>query len=150
MKDGSAYLCLLAVFLVATGQLAAHHSEAAIYDLSTVVTLKGVVTKFAFTNPHGSLSLAVKDEAGNSTDWIVELPSATGSAQKGLGPRTLSRGEQITVEVWVAKSGPGRATSRMVHLPDGRAISTMTAWHCASAFQMGCIGPGQLAPVTEK
>ena len=55
--------------------LAAHHTEAGSYDLSTTVTLKGDVTKFARTNPHGSLTLAVKDAAGNLVDWIVELPS---------------------------------------------------------------------------
>ena len=150
MNHRSAYLGLVAVFLVAAGQLAAHHSEAAVYDLSTVMTLKGMVTKVAMTNPHGSLTLNVKDAAGNSVDWIVELPSATASAQRGLGHGTLKQGDEITIEVWVAKSGPGRATSRMMHLPNGQTVSTMTAWHCANAVQEGCTGPGQLAPVTEK
>ena len=150
MKHRSAYVGLLAVFLVAAGQLAAHHSESAIYDLSTVVTLKGVVTRVAMTNPHGSLTLTVKDAAGESVDWIVELPSATALAQRGVRYSTLKQGDEIAIEVWVAKSGPGQATSRMMHLPDGRAVSTMTAWHCASAVQEGCTGPGRLAPVAEK
>jgi Family of unknown function (DUF6152) len=137
MKHRSAYLGLLAVFLVATGQLAAHHSEAVVYDLSTVMTLKGVVTQVALMNPHGSLILTVKDAAGNSVDRRVELPSATAMAQRGLG-RSLKQGDEITIEVWVARSGPGRATSRMIRLPNGKVVSTMTAWHCASAVQEGC------------
>ena len=150
MNHRSAYLELLTVFLVAAGQLAAHHSEAAVYDLSTVMTLKGVVTEVTMANPHGSLTLKVKDAAGNSVDWIVELPSATALAQRGVGYFTLKQGDEIAIEVWVAKSGPGRATSRMIHLPNGQAVSTMTMWHCASAVQDGCTGPGQLAPLTAK
>ena len=144
-----AYL-VVAAFLVVGGPLAAHHAEAGVYDLSTVVTLKGVVAKVAMTNPHGALTLAVKDAAGNSADWIVELPSATWLQQSGLGHGILNQGDEISIDVWVARSGPGRATSRMVHLPNGQAISTMTPWHCASAVQEGCAGPGQLAPVAGK
>jgi hypothetical protein len=150
MKHGFSIAIIGVRLLAAGGQLAAHHSEAAVYDLSTAVTLKGVVTKVAMTNPHGSLSLAVKDAAGNSADWIVELPSAAGLAQKGVGRGTLKQGDEITVEVWVTKSGPGRATSRMVHLPSGQAISTMTPWHCTSAVQEGCDGLGHLAPAPKQ
>jgi hypothetical protein len=150
MKQGFSVAIVGLGLLGAGGQLAAHHSEAGVYDLSTVVTLKGVVTKVAMTNPHGSLSLAVKDAAANSADWIVELPSATGLAQKGIGRGTLKQGDEITVEVWVAKSGPGRATSRMLHLPNGRAVSTMTPWHCISAVQEGCDGLGHVAPAQKQ
>jgi hypothetical protein len=130
--------------------LAAHHAEARVYDLSTVVTLKGVVTNVAMMNPHGVLSLDVKDATGNSAGWTVELPSATWLAQIGVGRWTLKPGDEITIEVWVAKSGPGQATSRMVHLPNGRAISTMTPWHCGSELQEDCVGFDRLAPVTKK
>jgi hypothetical protein len=151
VKHTSAYLVVaVGLCLVAAGPLAAHHSTAAVYDISKVVTLKGIVTEFTMMNPHGSLSLTVEDAAGNSANWVVELPTALFLVGKGLNRNTLRQGDEITVEVWVSKKGAGRAVSRMLHLPSGQAISTATAWDCGSAAQEGCAGPGRLAPVTKQ
>ena len=41
--------------------LQAHHSLAGVYDLKKVERATGIVQKFAFTNPHGALHIAIKN-----------------------------------------------------------------------------------------
>jgi hypothetical protein len=137
-------------FLAAGVPLAAHHSTAAVYDISTVVTLKGVVTEVTLMNPHGHFSLDVKDPSGKTVNWVVELPAAGALLGRGWKRGDLRTGNDVTVDVWVSKRGANAATARMVHLPDGRSISGATGWDCGSAAQEGCAGPGRLAPVTKQ
>ena len=48
--------------------MAAHHSFAAEYDSTKKVELKGVVTKFEWTNPHAHFYLDVK---GRTARWRI-------------------------------------------------------------------------------
>src|SRR4051794_18343587 len=50
----------------------AHHSAAATYDTSKPVTLKGVVTKLDWKNPHVYYYIDVTDPAGNVMNWAIE------------------------------------------------------------------------------
>jgi hypothetical protein len=60
--------------------------------------LSGTVTNVKFTNPHGSLALAVKNQGGSSTEWVMTLGSATALAQRGIGqtgPNALHTRDEI-------------------------------------------------------
>ena len=48
--------------MAAASPLLAHHSLAGVYDLNKTERATGVVQKFAFTNPHGALHIAIKDK----------------------------------------------------------------------------------------
>jgi hypothetical protein len=50
--------------LLAAGSLQAHHSLAGTYDLNKTERATGVIQKVAFTNPHGALTLDIKDAEG--------------------------------------------------------------------------------------
>jgi len=52
--------------------LAAHHSRTADYDGGNPVTVKGVVTKVEWTNPHTHFYVEAKDEKGAVTLWNFE------------------------------------------------------------------------------
>ena len=67
-----ASLALIAIVCVPA---LAHHSLAAAYDEKKPVTLKGVITKFDWTNPHVFLFLDVADAGGSVTNWAVEFPT---------------------------------------------------------------------------
>jgi hypothetical protein len=137
-------------FLAAGVPLAAHHSTMATYDSKKLMTLKGVVTEVAWMNPHANLSMDVKDAAGKTVNWFVELPSAGALSGRGWKRGDLKQGNEVTVDVWVSKTVANAATARVVHLPDGRSISGASGWDCGSATQEGCAGPGRLAPVTKQ
>src|SRR6516162_2224457 len=55
--------------LVAAAPVMAHHSFAAEYDSKKPVTLKGIVTKVDWTNPHVYFYMDVTDDGGVTTNW---------------------------------------------------------------------------------
>ena len=108
--------------LISTGPLAAHHSFAAEYDAAKPVTLKGVVTKLEWTNPHARFYVDVKDEKGGVTNWNLELASPNVLTRQGWSRKTLAVGDVITIEGSLAKDGSKMANARVVTLGDGKRV----------------------------
>jgi hypothetical protein len=52
----------------------AHHSFA-MFDHTRTVTLRGMVTKLQWTNPHGYLELDVTEKDGKASRFTIELTS---------------------------------------------------------------------------
>ena len=123
-------LGFVATVCVAAGLLQAHHSLAGVYDMKNEKELSGTVAKLQFTNPHGSLSVAVKNEDGSTTEWVLTTGSATALAQRGIGktgPNALHIGDAIKVKFLPAKDGGPLGALRAVIFPDGRVILTSGA-----------------------
>ena len=107
------------------GSLYAHHSLAGVYDMKAEKELAGTVTSVKFSNPHGSLSIAVKGADGNSTEWVMTLGSATALAQRGIGKtgqNALHNGDNIKIKFLPAKDGSPLGFLKSVIMPDGREI----------------------------
>src|SRR5215472_9524710 len=108
IKRISGYVALFGWLMAASVSLYAHHSLAGVYDMKAEKELAGTVTSVKFTNPHGSLAVAVKNQDGSSTEWVLTLGSATALAQRGIGktgPNALHSGDNITVKFLPAKDG---------------------------------------------
>jgi hypothetical protein len=86
---------------VSTG---AHHGTGT-YDSTKSVTLSGVVTEFAFTNPHAALFFDVKDANGNAVNWAIEMNSPGILRRAGWTKATFKAGDQITITVRPSKAG---------------------------------------------
>ena len=87
--------------------------------------MSGSVEKIAFTNPHGSLVLSVKNPDGTTTEWVLTLGSATALAQRGIGktgPNALHAGDSIKVKYIPARNGSPLGFLKTVIMPDGRVI----------------------------
>lgn len=111
--------------LMASGLLQAHHSLAGVYDMKTEKEISGAVDKLQFVNPHGSLSIMVKNQDGSATSWVFTLGSATALAQRGVGktgPNALHVGDSITVKFLPAKDGSPLGFLRSVTYADGHTI----------------------------
>ncbi|HLI86563.1 MAG TPA: DUF6152 family protein [Bryobacteraceae bacterium] len=118
-------VAILGCLLAAAASLEAHHSLAGVYDMKNEKELSGTVTSIKFSNPHGSLSLAVKDADGKSTEWVMTLGSATALAQRGIGrtgPNALHAGDNITVKFLPAKDGSPLGFLKTVIMPDKRVV----------------------------
>jgi hypothetical protein len=116
-------LLLLVGLLIPAAKGFAHHSFAAEYDEKKVITLKGVVTKFEWTNPHVRFYVDVKDDKGNLTNWDLELMSPNTLTRAGWSRHALNVGDQVTVTAYLAKDGSHRGNARgNVTLADGRQI----------------------------
>ena len=109
--------------LAATIPAVAHHSFAAEFDRSKMVTLTGTVTKLAWVNPHARFYIDVKDEAtGKVNNWDWELSSPNGLMRRGWTRNSLKQGDVVTVTGWLAKNAPHVANAQSVTLATGKRV----------------------------
>lgn len=109
------------LFLSALPALA-HHAFVAEYDATKSTTLRGVVTKVEWTNPHARFYVDVKDSGGKATNWNLELASPNALRRLGWTRDVLKVGDQVSVLVAPAKDGAKMANARTVTLSDGRKM----------------------------
>ena len=107
----------------------AHHSRTAVYRTGDPpVTIMGTVTQVEWQNPHIWFYIDVVDEAGNVTNWGVELAGASNPARmyrRGWPPDSLKIGDVVTVTGALARNGSlNRVSSNSVILPDGRELGS--------------------------
>jgi hypothetical protein len=100
--------------LLAVTPLAAHHSFSAEYDSKKSVTLKGIVTKVEWMNPHVYFYLDVTDDAGNTANWSLEMGPPNGLERSGWTRNTMKVGDEVIVEGTLAKDGSKQANARSV------------------------------------
>ena len=115
----------LGAWLLAGVALQAHHSLAGVYDMKKESEVAGSVEKIQFVNPHGSMTLKVKDADGKETDWVFTLGSATALAARGIGrtgENALHAGDKISVQFIPARSGAPLGFLKSVTMPDGRVV----------------------------
>ena len=115
--------------LMAGASLQAHHSLAGVYDMKAEKEIAGTLTKIQFVNPHGSMTITVKNPDGTTTDWTFTTGSATALAERGItkvGPNALKIGEQLTVTFMPARNGAPLGALRTVKRADGTVIEPPT------------------------
>src|SRR5215468_6245622 len=97
-----------------TSTLVAHHSFAAEFDSTKVVTLTGAVTKVEWTNPHARIYIDAKDDKGKMVNWNFELGSPNGLMRLGWRRDSLMIGEMVTINGTLAKNAPNVGNARTV------------------------------------
>src|SRR5437588_13098192 len=110
------------VLVLAALPVLAHHSFSAEFDAGKRVTIKGVVTKLEWMNPHIYVYLDVKEESGAVTNWACEGGPPNVLMRNGWTRNTLKEGDQVTIEGALAKDGSKRCNSRSVNLADGKRV----------------------------
>ena len=105
-----------ALFLVSL-PLLAHHSLTAEFDLDRPVTLTGTVAKVEWMNPHAWIH--VQTETGL---WSVEVGSPSELIRRGWSRSDLKQGDQVTIQVILAKKLPRTANARSILLPNGKKV----------------------------
>jgi hypothetical protein len=116
--------CVVACGLMAGASLQAHHSLAGVYDMRKEGEMKGEFVSIKLTNPHGSLTVAVKSPDGTSTNWVMTTGSATTLADRGITKANtgLKVGDTITVKFFPASNGSPLGFLKSVTLADGRTL----------------------------
>jgi Family of unknown function (DUF6152) len=100
----------------------AHHSFAAEFDGTKMVTLTGAVTKVDWVNPHAYIYVDVKDADGGVVNWALETGAPNILYRQGWRKDDLKVGDMVTFEAFLAKDGSHTAAARQVKLPDGRQV----------------------------
>ena len=125
IKRTLGWAALCGLLMAAGGSLQAHHSLAGVYDMKAEKEVSGTLASIKFTNPHGSLAVAVKAADGSTTEWVMTMGSATALAARGIGkigPNALHNGDSISVKFLPAKDGSPLGFLKSVTMPDGRVI----------------------------
>ena len=109
MRFRSAVYLTLLGFMMASVSLFAHHGTGVSYDTKKTVVVKGVITRFAFTNPHSQLYFDVTDDKGNVVHWATEMSNpfnleARGHSRKELMAK-FAPGTTVTVTGNPSKGG---------------------------------------------
>ena len=111
-----------AVVVVTTAVPAFAHHSFAMYDHTRTVTLKGEVTKFQWTNPHGYLEIDVKQKDGTTKHYSLEMTSINMMTRLGWRSNMIKGGDLVVCTVAPLLNGEPAGLLLDVTLPDGRKL----------------------------
>jgi hypothetical protein len=108
--------------LVAATSGIAHHSWPVEYDANKPVSVKGVVSKVEWTNPHTHFYVDVIDENGKLTTWNFEMASTVALERGGWTRKTLPVGATITVTGFGGRAVTTKAIANSMVTVDGKSL----------------------------
>ena len=101
----------------------AHHAVS-LYDMKNPITVKGVVSRLEWTNPHVYVYLTVKNDRGEDEEWAVELDSPSALTRHGWSRDTLKPGDAVTCRGGRSKTGARAMKSTTVELAGGQKLKS--------------------------
>jgi hypothetical protein len=118
---GTRFLAASYALVLAVTPAFAHHSLA-LYNMTNPVTLKGVVTRLEWTNPHVHLYIEVKDSKGNLEEWAIEMDRPDFLSHSGWTSTTVKPGDWVICTGGPAKSGARTMRCTTVQLANGEKL----------------------------
>lgn len=120
------FLVAAAIGVTAAATLVAHHSVPGQFDMSKPLTLKGVISKVDWINPHIYIHLDVKESDGTTNTWaLATLPTAM-MRRAGITRESLQGkpGEEVTINAVPARDGSKHlAWINKITYADGHSFS---------------------------
>ena len=123
---------VIAIFAMAAGllivsvPLLAHHGAAS-FDTTKKLTVKGTVVEWFWANPHCFLRFDVKDENGQTVQWVVETQSGPNILPLGYTKQTFKPGDEVTVTLTPVRNGRPLGRLLSVVLPNGKKLGVSAA-----------------------
>ncbi|HEY2382455.1 MAG TPA: DUF6152 family protein [Terriglobia bacterium] len=100
--------------------LSAHHSWPVSYD--RLVTVKGTVIQFAWSNPHPMMTLEVQTTDGRREKWLIGGPAINRLEANGWSKTTVKPGDVITGIGYQFADGEKVIRLERVVLADGKEL----------------------------
>jgi hypothetical protein len=88
-------LAIVALALTDIASVSAHHSNV-IFDLDSVVTVRGTVSRYDWRNPHVYIYVESRDAVGAMVEWKLEADPTPIMARSGWARDTLAAGDVVT------------------------------------------------------
>ena len=92
------FSALLAITMLMSAALAAHHSFAGTYIEGQLTKIEGKVVEFNVRNPHSFIVIEVEEKDGKKVKWGGEWGSVTQLSQGGVNRFTLEVGDYLIIE----------------------------------------------------
>ena len=106
-----ARVCAVLILLILVGfgssTPLAHHSVSGEFDLSKTATLKGVISRMDWVNPHIYVYLDVQEANGAKGTWKLETFPPSQMRRAGLSKELImgKPGEVVTISILPARDG---------------------------------------------
>ena len=110
------------VLFAVTLPLRAHHGRGASYDNTKVVTVQGVITEWAFRNPHAALYIDVKGPDGKVVSWGFESQNVSSLSRLGIFRNSFKPGQEVTIKFNPSRGGAPVGVIRKVYDPKGKEL----------------------------
>src|SRR5213596_3391462 len=107
-------LILVSGLLLSAAPARAHHAFATEFDAKKPVTMKGIVTKIDWANPHVWFYLNIKTESGVIENWGFEMGGPNGLRNSGWTRETMKIGDEVIVDGSLARNGSKNVNARNV------------------------------------
>jgi hypothetical protein len=116
---------ILAVATAASGPPAYAHHSFAVYDRSKVLTLKGNVKSFQWTNPHCVIWVLVQPEGGGEPqEWSFETTSPGVLTRGGWTRNSVKPGDRVAVDFYALRDGShGGGLSAVTLIDTGQKLT---------------------------
>lgn len=114
----------IALLLAVPAPLAlAHHSFAVHFVSDRVITIKGIVTAFRFTNPHGIVTFNVTKDDGSVEEWRAETNSPNALRRRGWTKDSIKVGEEVEILGFPTRDGSPYVRISKLTFADGRELT---------------------------
>ena len=111
---------LVATLLAPSVPLSAHHQWPV--SRERLVTVKGTVTEFVWSNPHPMITVEVQANGGQTEKWLIGGPAITRMEANGWTRTTVKKGDVITGSGYQFADGQKIIRLERVVLADGKEI----------------------------
>lgn len=116
------FIAIFLLSLSSAGFVQAHHSFPAQYDINQPATVKGMVTKVDWRNPHVYFFMDVTNEDGTTAEWSFELANVSAMRGRGWDKETLQVGDMLEVSGSRARDGSSLLNATGVKRADGEEL----------------------------
>lgn len=128
----------------------AHHAFSAEFDADAPVTVRGIVLRVEWINPHAWIHLTTTGADGNVTEWMFEGGTPNTLVRAGLDRNSLPVGSEVVVRGYRSKDGscaPAcKANGRDIVFGDGRKVFMGSSGTGAPKDGLDPHEPGDAAP----
>ena len=107
-------LVLISGLLLSAAPAGAHHAFATEFDAKKPVTMRGIVTKIDWANPHVWFYVNVKTENGTIENWGFEMGGPNSLRNSGWTKETMKIGDEVIIEGSLARNGTRSVNARSV------------------------------------
>src|SRR5262245_59235449 len=114
MQRTVASLILICALVLSAAPAFAHHAFATEFDAQKPVTMKGIVTKIDWVNPHVWFYINVKNDNGTIENAGFEKGGPNRLRASGWTKETMKIGDEVIVEGSLAKNGSRNVNAKNV------------------------------------